>query len=180
MDTIRSAALGLLVLCALPAAAAAQAPRPDLVGRTVRVWADGVVHEGVVTETQGTGLGITTADGSERFDWSAVERMAALEVRRQTGKTALGLGLGAGLLGGLLLEGWESCFLETECDDEFHAGRFLDGFVAVGAVGALVGALIGSQVERRSWEPVVVPARGTGSAWRVGVTLGLGRGARLR
>jgi hypothetical protein len=100
-------------------------------------------------------------------------------VRRQTGKTALGLGLGAGILGGLMLEGRESCFLETECDEELHADRFLDGFIVAGAVGALVGALIGSQVERRSWESVVVPATGAGSAWRVGVAFGLGHGTRL-
>jgi hypothetical protein len=78
-----------------------------------------------------------------------------------------------------MLEGRESCFLETECDEELHADRFLDGFIVAGAVGALVGALIGSQVERRSWESVVVPATGAGSAWRVGVAFGLGHGTRL-
>lgn len=173
-----AALVSFLLIGVLPTPSRAQQAPPDLQHRKVRFIFQGTEYQGTVVASDPERLILREPGIPPRgIPWSSV---MDLEVSTRSNKWRRGAvvgGLSGGVLLGLMVESFDSCFLRSECDDAFHGDSFMAGFGFGAGFGAGVGALAGLLMTTERWEPVIQPPMGPASpGWRLGIDLRPPRG----
>ena len=135
------------------ASAKAQGPPPVKVGGRVRVTAPslGIREQVAMFETWRGDTLVIVADSSMNFPLAFVTRLEVGRNRRYAGRgAAIGLALGGVGGGGLV---GVACANDSFTKDA-AGGCAVAGAVVFGAVGALIGALIGTGITGTHWEEV--------------------------
>ncbi len=158
LTTLLLTALSAVVLFATPATA-------QLIGDRVRIDA---IRVGVVASRHLDG--ITLQSGSHyRFDeMKTLEVLAGTKSKAGAGfKVGAAVGFGIGLVGGLATEDacvWERC--ETSIGQRIGLGVVFG--IGLGALGGLVGGILGATVRTENWVPILIQPPGS-TAFRFGV-----------
>ncbi len=148
----------------LPLNADAQVFTGDLVRvKTI----DGRTVTGSVSEVTAVGLGLRSIDGvSGNISFDQMESLYRSIGRRSYGARTALIGGGSAVLLGLLI----GASVEKSCDDGLDDDDLCDGVggfaglvlaVPLGLVGALVGFIAGSSIEREKWQEVSLTGMGS-------------------